>query len=224
MELAKENRHWVLKSTFSPPGMDIAEPAHDAVGDGIKVSKETILADTLPGDIAELAHDAVGGGIEVSKETILADTLPGGTTEPAHDAVGGVIEVLKETIVAETLPEVGIEVLKETIVAETLPGGGIDLENFIKVCLPCREANVPPRCNACGDEVVYRTKCGLCESHGCARSQWCEDHGPDPAPPTPIWLGTAEAVDAVEEKLEAKKEVSEEERARHNLTHIPSKP
>merc|ERR1712086_839425 len=179
MELAKENRHWVLKSTFSPPGMDIAEPAHDAVGDGIKVSKETILADTLPGDIAELAHDAVGGGIEVSKETI---------------------------------------------VAETLPGGGIDLENFIKVCLPCREASVPPRCNACGDEVVYRTKCGLCESHGCARSQWCEDHGPDPAPPTPIWLGTAEAVDAVEEKLEAKKEVSEEERARHNLTHIPSKP
>merc|ERR1712086_974887 len=146
MELAKENRHWVLKSTFSPPGMDIAEPAHDAVGDGIKVSKETILADTLPGDIAELAHDAVGGGIEVSKETILADTLPGGTTEPAHDAVGG-----------------GIEVLKETIVAETLPDGGIDLENFIKVCLPCREANVPPRCNACGDEVVYRTKCGLCE-------------------------------------------------------------
>merc|ERR1712194_778728 len=103
MELAKENRHWVLKGTFSLPGMDIAEPAHDAVGDGIKVSKETILADTLPGDIAELAHDAVGGGIEVSKETI----------------------------VAETLPEVGIV-----------------LENFIKVCLPCREASVPPRCNS----------------------------------------------------------------------------
>merc|ERR1712194_811383 len=132
------------------------------------------------------------------------------------------------------LPEVGIEVLKETIVAETLPGGGIDLENFIKVCLPCREASVPARCNACGDEVVYRTKCGLCESHGCARGQWCDRHGPD-APPSPTWFDAeedtavkaeeagvmqhptekqvdtaVEAVDAVEEKLEAKKEVQQE--------------
>merc|ERR1712194_1006008 len=110
MELAKENRHWVLKCTFSPP----------ASWKGDYISG---LQDDFGMDIAEPAHDAVGGGIKVSKEAILADTLPGGTTEPAHDAVGGGIEVLNETIVAETLPDGGIEVLKETIVADTLPDG-----------------------------------------------------------------------------------------------------
>merc|ERR1712086_742398 len=188
MELAKENRHWVLKCTFSPP----------ASWKGDYISG---LQDDFGMDIAEPAHVAVGGG----------------TTEPAHDAVGG-----------------GIEVSNEAILAETLPDGGIDLENFIKVRLPCREASVPARCNQCGDEMVYRTKCGLCDSHDCARSQWCDRHGPD-APPSPTWFDAeedtavkaeeaglmqhptekqvdtaVEAVEAVEEKLEAKKEVQQE--------------
>ena len=47
-------------------------------------------------------------------------------------------------------------------------------------CLPCGLALRNPRCVNCGQEAQYFATCRLCRRIDCARSWFCNAHGPDP--------------------------------------------